>query len=86
MFKEMSVMFDNKFWNTVPIQEMNAYYDQLCSKDVDFQRKILNLIWSFKRKRNADGSLRKFKARIFCHGGQQELGINYWETCTPVAN
>ena len=70
----------------VPMQEMNAYYDELYSKDLDFQRKRLNLIWSFKIKRNVDGSLSKHKARISCHGGQQELGISYWETCAPVVD
>ena len=65
---------------------MNSYYDSLSKKNVDFQRKRLNLIWSFKRKRNADGSLSKYKARICCHGGQQELGINYWETYASVVN
>ena len=65
---------------------MNTCYDSLDAKNVDFQRKRLNLIWSFKRKRNADVSLNKCKARIFCYGGQQELVINYWETCAPVVN
>ena len=65
---------------------MGAYYNSIKQKGVDFQRKRLNLIWSFKRKRNADGSLSKYEARICCHGSQQEHGINFWETCAPVVN
>ena len=42
------------------------------------------MIWSFKRKRHPDGSLSKYKARLCCHGGQQQWGINYWETYAPV--
>ena len=62
--KEISAMFDNKIWSTVPMKEMDDYYDSLTREGVDFQRKRLNLIWSFKRKKNADGSLRKHKARL----------------------
>ena len=43
-------------------------------------------IWSFKRKRYPDGTLNKHKARLCAHGGQQQWGINYWETYSPVVN
>ena len=33
-----------------------------------------------------DGSLSKYKERICCHRGQQEYGVNYWETYAPVVN
>ena len=79
-------MFKNKVWKTVPIAEMNDYYNFLKAQDVNFQRKGLSLLWSFKIKRNADGSLSKYIARIFCHGCRQELGINYWKTYAPVVN
>ena len=39
MFKETSVMFDNKVWEMVPIQEKNTYYNELESKDANIQRK-----------------------------------------------
>ena len=44
------------------------------------------LIWAFKRKRLPSGKLIKNKARLCAHGGQQQWGINYWETHTPVLN
>ena len=28
----------------------------------------------------------KYKARLCAHGGQQKLGVNYWETYSPVVN
>ena len=66
MFKETPAMFDNTVWDMVPIQEMNTYYDELDSKEVHFKMKRISLIWNFKRKRNADGSLSKCKARTCC--------------------
>ena len=43
-------------------------------------------IWSFKIKRYPDGRIMKYKARLCAHGGQQKLGVNYWETYSPVVN
>ena len=43
-------------------------------------------VWAFKRKRMPSGELFKHKARLCAHGGQQQWGINYWETYAPVAN
>ena len=43
-------------------------------------------IWSFKRKRLSGGIRKKHKARL-CHcGGQQQWGVNYWETYAPLVN
>jgi len=30
--------------------------------------------------------IRKWKARLCAHGGQQELSVNYWETYAPVVS
>ena len=43
-------------------------------------------ICSFKRKQYPDGTLNKHKARLCTHGGQQQWGINYWETYASVVN
>jgi hypothetical protein len=38
-----------------------------------------------KRKRRlTTNEVYKYKARLNVHGGQQELGVNYWETYDPV--
>ena len=42
------------------------------------------MISSFKRKRHPDGTLDKYKARLCCHIGQQQGGLNYWDTYAPV--
>ena len=44
------------------------------------------MIWSFKRKRKPDGTLVKHKARLCCHGGQQQWGVNFWDTYAPVVS
>ena len=53
---------------------------------VPISTKIIQAIWSFKRKRFPDGRLNKHKARLCARGGMQEWGVNYWETYSPVVN
>ena len=50
------------------------------------KNKLIRLVWSFKRKRLPDGTFLKYKARLCCHGGMQQWGVNYWETYSPVVN
>ena len=47
---------------------------------------IIQLIWSFKRKRNPFGYLIKHKARLCVHGGMQQEGIDFHNTFAPVVN
>ena len=47
--------------------------------------KVLDSVWAMKRKRRIKTKqVYKWKARLNIHGGQQEFGINYWETFAPV--
>jgi Reverse transcriptase (RNA-dependent DNA polymerase) len=47
--------------------------------------KVLDLVWAMKRKRRIKTKeIYKWKARLNIHGGQQEYGVNYWETFAPV--
>jgi hypothetical protein len=48
--------------------------------------KILQVIWSFRRKRAPDWSIIKYKSRLCPHGGQQIEGEHFWETYSPVIN
>ncbi|GFH44538.1 hypothetical protein CTEN210_01012 [Chaetoceros tenuissimus] len=48
--------------------------------------KILDAVWAMKRKRDIlTNAIIKWKARLNVHGGQQEKGVNYEETYSPVA-
>ena len=48
-------------------------------------RTIMSIL-SFKIKRYPDGRIMKYKARLCAHGGQQKLGVNYWDTYSLVVN
>ena len=86
MVKEMKALLDNQIIEVVPRREMIDYYNSLKDQGVEAKRQQLMFIWSFKRKMHPYGSLNKHKARLCCHGGQQELGVNYWDTYAPVVS
>ncbi|KAL7580903.1 hypothetical protein ACA910_001170 [Epithemia clementina (nom. ined.)] len=47
--------------------------------------RILDAVWSMRRKHRLDTQeIYKWKAQLNVHGGQQEQGVNYWETYAPV--
>jgi transposase InsO family protein len=48
--------------------------------------RLLNAIWSYRRKRRPDGVLLKHKSRICADGSQQKYGVDYWETYAPVVH
>jgi hypothetical protein len=47
--------------------------------------RVLDTVWVMKRK-IMTGDICKWKARLNVHGGQQEKGVNYWETYAPVVS
>ena len=73
MVREIESHEKRKHWKIVPMKEV--------PKNV----KVLDLIWAMRRRRKiGTGEISKYKARFNAHGGQQEMGINYWETYAPV--
>jgi Reverse transcriptase (RNA-dependent DNA polymerase) len=47
--------------------------------------KVLDSVWAMRRKRRIKTKeIYKWKARLNIHGGQQEYGVNYWETFSPM--
>jgi hypothetical protein len=50
----------------------------------DRQCKLLNVIWSYRRKCRPDGTLLKHKCRICADGSQQCHIIDCWDTYSPV--
>ena len=83
---EVSSMFRDEIWKLVPRTEMLQHYAAQRKAGISIHREQIMMIWSFKRKRRPDGTLNKYKARLCCHGGQQQWGVNYWDTYAPVVS
>jgi len=60
----------------------NMVYDWV---EVDKKTKILPLKWVFTVKRDLNGEISKYKARIVAGGHKQRKDIDFKETCAPVA-
>ena len=86
MYEEVTAMFKDSIWERVSKSSMYDYYNIMRKRGFDIKRQQMMMIWSFKRKRHPDGKVSKYKARLCCRGGQQQWGVQYWETYSPVAS
>jgi Reverse transcriptase (RNA-dependent DNA polymerase) len=69
MAAEITALADNNTWTLVPPPT---------------DQKIIGCKWVYKTKRNADGTINHFKARLVAKGYNQEHGVDYEETYSPV--
>ena len=75
MVKEVKDHVDRKHLEIVPISKVPKGH------------KVSDSVCAFKRKRDiTTQKVLKYKARLNVHGGQQEYGVNYWDTYSPVVN
>lgn len=70
MKKEYDTLQENTTWILVP-RPIN--------------KKVLTNRWVFRTKRNQDGQVEQYKARLVARGHTQEYGVDYDEIFPPVA-
>ncbi|KAG8483132.1 hypothetical protein CXB51_022089 [Gossypium anomalum] len=71
MKDEHKSMQDNKVWELVPLPEG--------AKPIGYK-------WIFKTKRDANGNVERYKARLAAKGYTQKEGIDFTETFSPVSS
>ena len=67
--------------------EMNQHWEVIPKQDMPPNTKLLDMVWAMCMKIRIDTRhVYKWKARFSIHGGQQEHGVNFWESYASVVN
>lgn len=69
MLEEYNALIQNGTWSLVPSS---------------LAKNIVGCKWIFKLKLNPNGSIERYKARLVAKGFNQEAGIDYHDTFSPV--
>ncbi|XP_068328784.1 uncharacterized protein [Pyrus communis] len=73
-------------WNEAMNEEITALHSQRTWSLVNLphNKNLVGCKWVFKIKRNSDGTIARYKARLVAKGFNQEHGLDYGETFSPV--
>ena len=66
------------------LNNMEAVVTVPCQKAIDEGCQVIECTWAFKRKCYPDGTVKKLKARLCIRGDLQELGVDVFDTYSPV--
>jgi len=69
MKDEYTALINNKTWDLVP-RPSNV--------------NVIRSLWIFSNKKKSDGSFERYKARLVGNGANQQSGIDFGETFSPV--
>lgn len=77
---------DAQFWKIAMLEEYDALMvnNTWTLTDLPTNRKAIDSKWIFKIKRDADGNVSRYKARLVVKGCAQRKGIDFEETFSPV--
>ena len=77
---------EHKFWRKAMDSEMNSLKENntWTLSPLPDKSKAIPCKWVFKIKKNPDGTVDKYKARLVIKGFNQKQGVDYNQTFSPV--
>ena len=64
--------------------EQMGTWEEKPRSSVPANKKVLGGTWVFRRKRNPEGKIIEYKARLCVRGDQQIAGVDYFDSYAPV--
>lgn len=85
-FKQAIESEDSDHWMKAMKKEMESLvgFKTWCLTKLPENRKAIGCKWVFKTKRNENGEISRYKARLVAQGFSQKYGVDYNEVFAPV--